>query len=227
MSATKEFHHDEIGSNQRLCIILIKDYPVLFDTEMVQAILSGKKTSTRRLFKKPLSKAVEPAKEIFHDGTHWVARLKNGQCYRYPIICPYGETGDYLWVKETFCPPFKDQVKPAFLFKADYHIGVSEHKKNKNMWKPSIHMPRAAARLWLEITELKPQRIQSITEQEAMKEGVMPAHLLNFEPEIYSSYRAGFYKKWISIYGIESWHLNPWVWTIDFKPISGIKIPPV
>src|SRR5690606_33945043 len=109
--------------------------------------------------------------------------------------CPYGETGDYLWVKETFAPALGN-----FAYKADYSTELLNEPRNKILWQPSIHMLKATARLWLEITELKPQRIQSITEQEAMKEGVQPAHIHNFEPEIYSSYRAGFYKKWISIY---------------------------
>jgi hypothetical protein len=182
---------------------------------MVQAILSGWKTQTRRLFKSPLSKAMEPAHEIWHDGGEWIARLKNGQCYKYPIICPYGEREDLLWVKETWAPAIIDVA-----YKADYSKSVLSEKRNQGLWHPSIHMAKKDARLWLKITDIKAQRIQSITEEEAMQEGTGIASVLNFNPKCESSYRAGFYKKWIAIYGIQSWHENPWVWAIKFEVYS-------
>ena len=135
---------------------------------MVQAILSGTKTATRRLFKSPLSKAMEPAREIFHKGGKWIARLKNGQCYRYPILCPFGEPGDYLWVKETWAPALGE-----IAYKADYSKNTLSEERNRGVWKPSIHMPKTAARLWLQITDVKPQRIQTVTEEEAREEGLV------------------------------------------------------
>ena len=212
MSATKEFHHDKIEHKQRQAIADTRDYPVLFDTEMVRAILSGTKTATRRLFKSPLSKAMEPAREIFPEGGKWIARLKNGQCYRYPILCPFGEPGDYLWVKETWAPALCE-----IAYKADYSKNTLSEERNRGIWKPSIHMSKTAARIWLQITDIKPQRIQTVTEEEAREEGTKPGKLYWYDKTDQSNFREGFIAKWISIYGIESFYENPWVWAIKFN----------
>ena len=219
MSATKEFHHDKIEYEQRKAIADTRDYPILFDTEMVQAILAGSKTVTRRLFKSPLFKAMESAHEISHEAGEWIARLKNGQCLRYPIVCPYGEPGDYLWVKETWAPAISD-----IAYKADYSKEVLLEKRNQGLWHPSIHMPKASARLWLQITNVKPQRIQAVNEEEARQEGTKPGKIYWHDKTDQSNYREGFITKWISIYGIENYYENPWVWAIQFtatktKPI--------
>ena len=215
MSATKEFHHNEIESGQRAAIDDTRDYPILFDTEMVQAILSGWKTQTRRLFKSPLSKAMEPAHEIAQDGGEWIARLKNGKCNKHTITCPWGNTGDLLWVKETWAPALGD-----IAYKADYSKSVLSEKRNQGLWHPSIHMAKKDSRLWLQITDIKAQRIQSITEDDAKAEGVDIASILNFSPESKNCFRSGFYKKWEKIYGIESWFENQWVWAIKFEVYS-------
>jgi hypothetical protein len=215
MSATKEFNHDEIERGQRAAIADTRDYPILFDTEMVKAILSGWKTQTRRLFKSPLSKAMEPAHEIWHDGGEWIARLKNGQCYRPNIVCPYGEPGDLLWVKETWAPAIN-----AVAYKADYSKSVLSEKRNQGLWYPSIHMAKKDSRLWLKITDIKAQRIQSITEDEAKAEGTGFGMFLNFDSGTEQSFRAGFFNKWVNIYGIESWYENRWVWAIKFEVYS-------
>ena len=212
MSATKYFFHDRIEHEQRRAIADTRDYPILFDTEMVQAIISGSKTATRRLFKSPLSKAMEPAHEIWHDGGEWIARLKNGQCYKYPIVCPWGAPGDFLWVKETWASAIND-----FAYKADYSKEVLEEKRNQGLWHPSIHMSKTTARLWLQITDVKAQLIQTITEAEAWAEGVQLAKILGLGEIGQSNYREGFIAKWISIYGIESFYENPWVWAIKFS----------
>lgn len=175
MSATKEFHHDQIEHEQRRAIADTRDYPILFDTELVQAIISGSKTATRRLFKSSLSKSMEPAHEIFYDNGEWIAQLKNGHYINCLVICPYGEPGDYLWVKETWAPAIND-----FAYKADYSKEVLEEKRNQGLWHPSIHMSKTSARLWLQITDVKAQRIQTITEAEAWSEGVQLAKILGW-----------------------------------------------
>ena len=215
MSATKEFHHEQIEHEQRRAIADTRDYPILFDTEMVQAIISGSKNATRRLFKSPLSKAMEPAHEIYHDGVEWIARLKNGQCYKYPIVCPWGAPGDYLWVKETWKPEcvYVNGNAASYYYLADN----PSSKSTVNKFRPSIHMPKTAARIWLQITDVKAQRIQTITEAEAWAEGVQLAKILGLGEIGQSNYREGFIAKWISIYGIESFYENPWVWAIKFS----------
>ena len=215
MGAIKNYHHDKIEEEQRQAIADTRDYPILFDTEMVQAILSGAKTATRRLFKSPLSKAMEPAREIFQEGGKWIARLKNGQSYRYPIVCPYGKPGDYLWVKETFANTYDcDDDKEYMEFKADSNDKTPKHTY---CWTPSIHMRKNQARVWLQITDIKPQRIQTITEDEAREEGIRVGKILNFGEIGQVNFREGFIIKWISIYGIESFYENPWVWAIKFN----------
>jgi hypothetical protein len=209
MSATQEYHHDKIEEGQRKAIADTRDYPILFDTEMVRAILAGTKTETRRLFKSPLSKAMDPAHEIFHDGGQWIARLKNGQCYRNPIVCPYGEPGDYLWVKETTI--FNKNSKTYWPVSLGY-LKTSDCEKTI----PSIHLPKKEARLWLQITDVKAQRIQTITEDEARQEGTKPGEIFGMGETGKKTFREGFIAKWISIYGIESFYENPWVWAVKF-----------
>jgi hypothetical protein len=206
MGAIKEFHHNEIEQGQRAAIADTRDYPVLFDTEMVCAILSGKKTQTRRLFKSPLLKVVEPAAKIFYDETLWLAQLKNGQYINYPIKCPYGEPGDLLWVKETI--DYKGR------YKADH---PPKDKYSTLGWIPSIHMPKTAARIWLQITGIKAERIQSVSEEDAKAEGCGAAKIYGFSETSQSNFREGFWAKWISIYGIESYYENPWSWVIKFE----------
>ncbi len=211
MSKTKQYHHDKVEYEQRKAIVDTRDYPILFDTEMVQAILSGAKTATRCLFKSSLSKVMEPAHEIFHDGDKWIALLKNGQCHKYPIVCPWGEPGDYLWVKETWAPAISE-----IAYKADYSKETIAEKRNQGIWHPSIHMHKASARLWLQITNVKAQRIQTLTEEEACQEGTKVGKILNLGEIGQVNFREGFITKWISIYGIESYYENPWIWAIGF-----------
>jgi hypothetical protein len=212
MSATKEFHHNEIEQGQRAAIADTRDYPILFDTQMVRSILSGNKTQTRRLFKSPLLKVVEPAAKIFYDDNIWLAQLKNGQSVNYPIVCPYGEPGDLLWVKETWAPAISD-----IAYKADYSKVVLSEERNNSVWHPSIHMSKTAARIWLQITSIEAQRVQSISEEDAKAEGVGVTKIFGFNEIGQSNFRKGFFSKWISIYGIESYYENPWIWAIKFR----------
>jgi hypothetical protein len=214
MGAIKEFHHDKIEQGQRTAIDDTRDYPILFDTQMVRAILSGEKTQTRRLFKSPLLKALEPTHEIWQDGSEWIARLKNGICFKHPITCPWGNTGDLLWVKETWAPALGD-----IAYKADYSKQVLSEPGNKGVWHPSIHMPKTASRIWLKINDIKAQRIQSISESDAKDEGCGVEKIYGFGEIGQSNFRERFIAKWIAIYGIESFYENPWVWAIKFHRI--------
>ncbi len=212
MSATKEINHNEIGKGITTADAGKNDYPMLFDTQMVKAILSGEKTQTTRAFKSPLSKFVEPAKKIFSVNGGWVAKFEKPKLICKPIICPYGKVGDLLWVKETWAPAMGE-----IAYKADYTKDVLAEQRNAGLWKPSIHMPKTAARIWLEITDIKAQRIQSISEEDAKQEGCGVAKIYGFSETGQSNFREGFFSKWISIYGIESYYENPWTWVIKFK----------
>jgi hypothetical protein len=214
MGAVKEFYAALIEEGMREKKSKKRDYPILFETEMVQAILSGTKTQTRRAFRSPLSKMIEPANEIWHDGAQWIARKKNGQCFNHKFSCPYGKIGDLLWVKETWAPAMGE-----IAYKADYSKDVLSEERNKGIWHPSIHMPKTAARLWLEITDIKAQRLQTISEQDAFGEGCGVDKIFGFSENGQSNHREGFFSKWIAIYGLESYHENPWIWALKFKVV--------
>jgi hypothetical protein len=212
MSAVKEVFHDDIEKGQRAVMNDRREYPILFDTEMIQSIVSGNKTTTRRLFKSPFCKVMEPASVIYYENGNWMARFKNGKLLDYPVNCPYGQPGDVLWVKETmdYSGRYKADIPP-------------KNKYSTLGWIPSIHMPKNKARLWLQITEIKAQRIQSVTEDEANQEGTKTDKIFGFGETGQSNYREGFIAKWISVYGIESFYENPWVWVINFNVVEPVS----
>lgn len=169
-----------------------KQRPILFSTPMVQAILDGRKTQTRRIVKPQ-----PPYDE------HEV------------ITCPYGHAGDVLWVRETWQP----SSSVAYVhFKADCRDG----DPGKG-WKPSIHMPKDACRLFLLITSVRLERLQSITRQDAAAEGVC----IENEAERFPGYQIhrwpeeNFQTLWENINGEQSWRDNPWVWVIEFQKMEG------
>jgi hypothetical protein len=192
--------------------------PILFSTPMVQAIMEGRKTQTRRIVKDSMLQENNGK----YDEEFLLLTVKK---------CPYGEVGDVLWVRETFNSDygFKDMegnvVPPGILYKAK----VSS-LPNGLKWKPSIFMPKSIARIWLQITSIKVERLKDISEEDAKAEGVekiadygTTGYKLYTEPEAsYSDIDAkhSFESLWESINGRESWDSNPWVWVIEFKQIT-------
>ncbi|KDF13403.1 hypothetical protein AF41_00014 [Citrobacter sp. MGH 55] len=139
------------------------------------------------------------------------------------FYCPYGDVGDRIWVRETFSP-VPDHEEPAgcsaLLYAAD---GNGPYGK----WVPSIHMPRWASRLTLEITGVRVERLNDISEEDARAEGIIDGGCLNCgEPEPCGCVNPqpdatdAFAYLWQSIYGKENWDANPWVWVIAFKRIE-------
>lgn len=182
--------------------------PILFSGPMVNAILEDRKTQTRRIMKENT------------DG------------------CPYGIPGDRLWVRESWAPLSNfDPAELGYLYRADYHKGL-EKKDGDQKWKPSIHMPRAASRITLEITGLKVERLQDISSADCIAEGIESdvfdqtigfrnylekndffvhwADGKDFDDAAKESYQS----LWNTINGPDSWAQNPWVWAIQFKRIS-------
>jgi len=172
----------------------MKERPILFSTAMVQAILDGRKTMTRRAVKCKLHECfngfANTPKEVFN--------------------CPYGQPGDILWVREKFTPD-----RGGYFYAADNHLTQILN------WKPSIHMPKAAARIWLQVEAVRVERLQDITEADAEGEGAKTVfcQYVN-DTQGYHSYVEGFRKIWQSINGPESWEQNPWVWVVSFKVLS-------
>ncbi|GAB7402988.1 hypothetical protein OUHCRE4_11160 [Enterobacter hormaechei subsp. steigerwaltii] len=213
----------------------MKERGMIFNGEMVRAILDGRKTQTRRIMKvqpKPCNHtnwpdySPEPQWKSYPNG--WCCAVcANGTTIDHRhhakgITCPYGTVGDRIWVRETFSP-VPDHEEPAgcsaLLYAAD---GNGPYGK----WVPSIHMPRWASRLTLEITGVRVERLNSISQEDAQAEGM---ELTGWRPtysdpdsggEVWTPYD-NFAQLWESIYGDESWRSNPWVWVIEFKRIEG------
>ncbi|BEA10517.1 TPA: hypothetical protein ACUK8L_000530 [Escherichia coli] len=198
---------------------------MIFNGEMVRAILDGRKTQTRRVVK---FKPREPGLNLNFSGLklgHYRTGDASGGyvlasrgamgCWNdktYPVHCPYGQPGDRIWVRETFSA-VPDHDEPAgcsaLLYAAD---GNGPYGK----WTPSIHMPRWASRILLKITDVRVERLNSISEEDAKAEGVPTECCV-----IGYKHFLGFRSLWKAIYGDESWQANPWVWVIEFKRIEG------
>lgn len=189
------------------------EHPILFSTPMVQAILEGRKTMTRRILK------VNGCKKFIPDSRSWnkediMSWTANG------ATCPYGQVGDKLWVRETFRVPNPYGV-PRYLYKSDwekYNTGISYE------WKPSIYMPKAAARIWLEITDIRVERLQDITEEDAKAEGFESLYCKpTFDGDPFGgTVPASYYFKetFRKLAKSNDIMLNPWVWVVEFKRIT-------
>ena len=217
----------------------MKERPIIFSAPMVQAILEGRKTQTRRIVKTDIANFLE-------DGWEPQERMyetRDGDIVPAHTLCPFGQPGDRLWVRETWqitrnndLTPSEvdgaikwyhnpDHMKVVFRADADPSEDIDPWGRGKKKWRPSIHMPRAASRILLEITDVRVERLREITEDDAMSEGV-----LRKSPVYWQSYlgdnrntlssRDSFWTLWSSIHGPESWSENPWVWVITFKRIE-------
>jgi hypothetical protein len=210
----------------------VKEKPILFSAPMVRAILDRSKTQTRRVIKP--QPAICPHNGLYLD---W-AKLGSGvSCDRVALALysPYGQIGDRLWVRETWnawmhgiddCDPYlwsditPEDRKIATYGKIGYQATDAPLDPDvKSLWVPSIHMPRWASRITLEITDIRIERLQDISEEDAKAEGCKASEvveLIDGSPCFTSEYR----KLWDSINGIDnpkSWESNPWVWVVSFK----------
>lgn len=201
----------------------MKQTPLLYKAEMVRSILCDAKTQTRRIVK-------DAALDWLETGFNpdFVAQKDNG-------LSPYGYAGDRLWVKETH---WRDDEDGSILYAADkdsFEL-IQQNKRETGLkkynWKPSIFMRREYSRINLEITGLRIERLQDISESDAIAEGVeldaMPANKSKTSAEcLWRDYtcaavsmpsaKESYRTLWESINGAGSWDLNPWVWVIEFK----------
>lgn len=202
----------------------MSDRPILMSAPMVRAILAGTKTQTRRVVKP------QPFRDPSTHGYQWhggAALLRAGYGARYvhtnlePMkravmkCCPYGQPGDRLWVRETWAK-----------WGVDYQggEGPSKHEEpiyradgdpwdERDKWRPGMFMPRWASRITLEATGVRVERLQDISEADAMAEGCETEH-----PDT----AVGAYEwLWESIHGPGSWDANPWVWVVSFQRQEG------
>lgn len=204
----------------------MKERPVIFNGEMVCAILDGRKTQTRRVIKNQRmgdSWSVKPAESPLYERHSHDWWLPTGtKPYSALPVCPFGQVGDRLWVRETFAAfdaDWKHPGKPHDLKDGPWPNVVypaSVAKIPDGTCRPSIHMPRWASRIMLEITAVSVERLNDISEEDAKAEGA-PTELCIIGEKHYM----GFRTLWKSIYGEENWRTNPWVWVIEFKRVGG------
>ena len=193
-----------------------KERPILFSASMVNAILKGRKTMTRRVIKVNCSGRAKA-----------VGSSRNWHLADPDVIqaCPYGKVGDALWVRETFRQAWKATTySNGVVYRSDSvkSLGMDEYS-NRHKWKPSIFMPRWASRITLEITSVNTERLQDISEEDAVSEGVTRKHTTHWpdgDPGFIDDVgRRNFSALWESINGKGSWELNPWCWVIEFNRI--------
>lgn len=204
----------------------MKERPMIFNAEMVRAILDGRKTQTRRIVSDRHLNLIDVGSQI---GECYPLECgidhENSQSY-YREHCPFGKPGDRIWVRETWARYNVDQDSHDMAYRAT----TPEDWPEEGRWRPSIHMPRWASRITLEITGVGVQRLHSISPNDASREGLikLPAtgrYCLNQGDQYFGGAshdaREVFSWLWESIYGAESWQANPWVWVIEFKRIEG------
>lgn len=216
----------------------MKERPILLNAEMVRAVLDGRKTQTRRMVANvdsdnclALRKPTKTRNGIY---THAMDAPKHG-------LCPFGAVGDRLWVRETFAtlacgsyepekPSWSGSCQEARYRATDRLADLSADIRGYG-WRPSIHMPRWASRITLEITGVRVERLNGISETDAEAEGIDMEALFDSQ-DCYDciadhnmtgrpTATGAFKYLWESIYGEESWQANPWVWVIEFKRVEG------
>lgn len=196
-----------------------KDTPILFTPENVRAILDGRNTQTRRIVK------LTDSGRIKKPGSpkNWHPDDQNAI-----EACPYGQPGDRLWVRETWTArtdvePRTDKAKQYVRYKAD-NSDLSMEWHRYHHWSPSIHMPKMYCRLVLEMTEVRVERLQEISQADAIAEGAPPSHpsidVVSREFGYPDFSRSWYAQLWESINGEGSWARNPWVWVLTFKRVT-------
>lgn len=236
--------------------------PIIFNAEMVRAILNGRKTQTRRIVNwrgvneglnlqfSGLRACEEPNGWVIESNTRTSSEWR---CQ--PTPCPFGAVGDRLWVRETWSDVNSEGCS-AVAYRADSDIRLLAEMETfrdeggelntadprlekywfaawssdlfsgtEGSWRPSIHMPRWASRIMLEIIGMRVERLQDISQADAIAEGAPPSHpsidTVSSDYGFSDFSRSWFGQTWWSIYGQESWLANPWVWVIEFKHIGG------
>jgi hypothetical protein len=181
----------------------MKERPILFSAPMVRALLDGTKTQTRRAVKYP----APDGKSGWHPtATGW--NFLPGGSDR--PVCPYGRIGDQLWVREAWAPKAIDPECTTVAYRA------TDDECN-GPWKPSIHMPRWASRILLEVTGVRVERLLDISESDAIAEGVEP---LTHPGAVFRPAASAYSDLWEQINGTGSWAANPWVWVVEFKVVK-------
>ncbi|HHV3970820.1 TPA: hypothetical protein ACUJSI_003780 [Klebsiella pneumoniae] len=222
----------------------MKERGMIFNGEMVRALLDGRKTQTRRPIKWKQTRFTEIGER--EDGSKWPWSEDAEHACDFWHPCPFGAVGDRIWVRETWgvvsheldedgriqpwTPDRPATVIHEMPFGNGYYSGHAiyaadgdftwgdddGYEDGRSCWKPSIHIPRAASRILLEITNVRVERLKSISDGDAVREGCSTADMMSGD-----CVADVFARLWASIYGSDSWNANPWVWVIEFKRVEG------
>lgn len=223
----------------------MKERPILFSGPMVRAMLEGRKTQTRRVVKcSHLDYGGAGGKDSteWNDPAFWGYECENGEWVMleatekgdHQLPCPYGVPGDRIWVRESFAtvnPRAGCELNRRPEFDGVRYMATWD-KAHHGGWKPSIHMPRWASRITLEVTGVRVERLQEISEEDAIAEGIERSEFGGWKHYPHEGdYCAcgdwkmpqnSFMSLWQSLdnYGPDSWAANPWVWVIEFKRLE-------
>lgn len=211
----------------------MKERPILFSAPMVRAILDGSKTQTRRVVKRTEGRRISgfiryPAPAVPNGMESW-GNVEGDDVWM--GTCPYGQPGDRLWVRETWNGPFLEDLEEYRLAPEKYNNSehceyaadggpapeyVTMDDELVQRWRPSIHMPRWASRIMLEITGVRVERLQDISYKDALAEGIE-----SVDPDCHTAKRhmaiQSYAVLWDSINGAGAWDVNPLVWVVEFK----------
>jgi len=235
-----------------------REHPILFSGPMVRAILDDRKTQTRRVIVPQPAKAKYPI-DLVELGVPANNQARN-QVLSLPhkafddkgreIRCPYGKPGDWLWVRETFCYAYdeNDQLQDPYKYwyRASNPEVVHVEDMDRSPWKPSIHMPKSACRIWLEVTRREVARVQDISYEDARAEGVKTIGMdITIDPpigdcggieEILDPVKE-YQNLWDTLNAVKEyqnlwdtlnakrgygWDQNPWVWVVEFGRVDHV-----
>ncbi len=232
---------------------MTRERPILFGAPMVRALLAGTKSQTRRVFTPQSTPWINHYMEGGASPSDWKAECGDdgdprmwwwlsGAAAQEPIgSCPYGVPGDRLWVRETFYCDHSDyptaprrELLPLMEYRADHDCSSWEagcpcrDENGRGSWRPSIFMPRWASRITLEVTEVRVQHVQDISEEDAKAEGVNLTETIdgtvNGEPAriAFMEAKYAFAVLWNSINEKRGhgWQTNPWCWCVSFKRVA-------
>ncbi|RCS70138.1 ASCH domain-containing protein [Vibrio casei] len=192
----------------------MKTIPMIFNTEMVKALLDGRKTVTRRPIKMPMRDRDIGCELSPREVS---AEIDNGLFLNSPYCI-----GDLIWVRETFCYSINEDGStidsngnPCLSRDSELFYRASPINGLDATWTPSIHMPKSASRLTLRVTDVRIERVQDITEEQAKAEGAFCSNVNEFHNAASPSYCRAFKNIWNSIYS--NWDENPYVWVVEFE----------
>lgn len=199
------------------------DRPILFSAPMVRAILAGTKTQTRRAMRD------QPCELLDFNRGRLSIRVRGAVYQAFspqfpPVRCPYGRPGDRLWVREAWAPYMGKYGRPTYRADPEWQ-GVPAPRPD-GRWRPSIHMPRAASRITLEVVSVRVERLQDISEADSIAEGIERSGECNWRDYLdhphndFTSARRSYRSLWDHINGPGAWDANPFVWVVEFKRVE-------